>query len=94
MEAFSQGRRICPGKKLAENSLFISVTRILWGFDISKAIDPSTGLAVEYNTFAYTDGFNSKPQPFQCCIKPRSAEIREAIEYDAVLGEKFLNRYV
>jgi len=92
--AFGWGRRICPGKQLAENSLFISITRILWGFDIKKAIDPVTGKEDEYNIFAYTDGFNSKPQPFRCVIEPRSEQIREVIESEAKLGERFLERYI
>jgi hypothetical protein len=74
--------------------LFISITRILWGFDIKKAIDPVTGKEDEYNIFAYTDGFNSKPQPFRCVIEPRSEQIREVIESEAKLGEKFLERYI
>ena len=29
------GRRLCPGIHIAEQSLFIVVSRMLWGFDIS-----------------------------------------------------------
>jgi hypothetical protein len=94
MDAYIQGRRICPGKLLAENSLFISITRILWGFNISKCVDPTTGVEEVYNTFAYTDGFNSRPQPFRCSITPRSPKIQETIEREAKLGENFLERYI
>jgi len=90
--AFGWGRRICPGKLLAENSLFITITRVLWAFKISKAID-GNGKEITPDVFAYTDGFNSKPQPFQCCIQPRSAEIQQTIEREARLGEQFLDKY-
>lgn len=29
------GRRSCPGERIAEDSLFIVITRVLWAFDIS-----------------------------------------------------------
>jgi hypothetical protein len=90
---FTQGRRICPGKQLAENSLFISIIRVLWAFNISKVIDPKTGQEITPNIFAYTDGFNSKPQPFQCRIQPRSVAIQQVIEREARLGEQFLDKY-
>ena len=37
--AFGFGRRICPGRYLAENSLFIAFCSILHVFNISKALD-------------------------------------------------------
>ncbi|KAI5806620.1 cytochrome P450 [Peziza echinospora] len=91
--AFGWGRRTCPGKLLAENSLFITITRILWGFNINKALDES-GSEITPNTFAYTDGFNSKPQPFRCEIKPRDARIEAIINNEGQMGEEFLARYV
>jgi cytochrome P450 len=38
--AFGVGRRACPGQQVANASLYIVLSRILWGFDISAA---STG---------------------------------------------------
>ncbi|KAI5803166.1 cytochrome P450 [Geopyxis carbonaria] len=91
--AFGWGRRICPGKTLAEASLFISITRILWGFTIAAPVDPATGESIRPDTFAYTDGFNSKPKPFRCVIAPRSPEIQAVIERDAADADQFLERY-
>lgn len=88
-----QGRRICPGKRLAENSLFIAITRILWGFNISKVQDPETKEEITPSIFAYTDGFNSKPHPFPCVITPRSEQHRDAIIRDARQADEFLDRY-
>lgn len=91
--AFGWGRRICPGKLLAENSLFITIARVLWAFNISKAKDES-GVEITPNIFDYTDGFNSKPQPFLCDIQVRSPVIEEIINSEAQEGERFLGRYL
>jgi len=32
--AFGTGRRICPGLQVADSSLFIAISRILWAFDL------------------------------------------------------------
>ncbi|EXJ53388.1 uncharacterized protein A1O5_13377 [Cladophialophora psammophila CBS 110553] len=36
---FGSGRRICPGMHLAENSLFITIAKILWAFQIAPPLD-------------------------------------------------------
>ena len=82
--SFGWGRRICPGADLAANSLFIALAKILWSFDIL----PIKG--VQYDTFAYTEGFNIRPQKFECEIRVRSAAHREVLvrelkEAEAVL---------
>ena len=35
--AFGVGRRACPGLQVANSSLYIVISRILWGFDITVA---------------------------------------------------------
>lgn len=93
MLTYWQGRRICPGKLLAENSLSITIIRILWAFNISKAKD-GFGVEITPNIFDYTDGFNSKPQPFSCDIQARSAAIEKIINSEAQEGERFLDKYL
>ncbi|KAK5657891.1 hypothetical protein OQA88_2440 [Cercophora sp. LCS_1] len=77
---FGWGRRVCSGQALAEQGTWITVARLLWGFDISKWKDPKTGEVEDVDIFAFTNGLNMRPQPFRCEIKPRSEEIREAME--------------
>lgn len=36
---FGFGRRICPGMHLGLNSLYITISRMLWAFDIKPAKD-------------------------------------------------------
>ena len=38
--AFGVGRRECPGRHVADASLFIAISRILWAFDISSGSHP------------------------------------------------------
>ena len=77
--AFGWGRRICPGNNIALNSVFINIVRILWAFDLAKAKD-ANGDDVPVDIFAFTDGFNSLPRPFEVAITPRSKERAAVVE--------------
>ncbi|KLO08559.1 cytochrome P450 [Schizopora paradoxa] len=68
--AFGFGRRICPGKDLADPSLFLSVAMTLAVFNINKAKDAS-GTEIE-PLYEYTPGLISHPKEFKCSITPRS----------------------
>ncbi|KAH9483265.1 Cytochrome P450 monooxygenase 74 [Psilocybe cubensis] len=69
--AFGFGRRICPGKHLAENSLFIAISMILTVFNISKG-DHEVTAAFEEDLISY-------PKPFKCKIEPRSDLIKKLV---------------
>jgi cytochrome P450 len=85
--SFGWGRRICPGADLAANSLFIALAKILWAFDIV----PIKGRA--YNTFAYTQGFNIRPQKFECEINVRSENHRSVLERELKDAGDMLERF-
>ncbi|KZL65211.1 O-methylsterigmatocystin oxidoreductase (cytochrome P450 oxidoreductase), partial [Colletotrichum tofieldiae] len=76
-EAFGYGRRICPGRFLADESLFIIISRLLAAFDIRKAVDAS-GNELDPEIHA-TAGLISRPLEFPYSIKPRSAKAVELI---------------
>jgi cytochrome P450 len=50
---FGWGRRVCAGQALAEQGTFISVARLLWAFNIQKALDES-GNDIPVDIFSYT----------------------------------------
>jgi len=75
--AFGIGRRACPGMHLAEASTSIACAMSLAVFNITKAVDEN-GLIIE-PVVSYTDASISRPEPFQCSIKPRSAKAEEMI---------------
>jgi len=74
---FGYGRRVCPGKAFAHQSLWILAASILATFNIS---------AIEGETLKYelADGVVTVPKPFGCNITPRSKQteqlVRSAVE--------------
>ncbi|KAJ7270424.1 cytochrome P450 [Mycena rebaudengoi] len=68
--AFGFGRRICPGKDMAQWSMWITVASILASFSISKSVDEK-GIGIEPSG-EYTSGLLCAPLPFKCNIIPRS----------------------
>ncbi|KAJ7088056.1 cytochrome P450 [Mycena belliarum] len=62
---FGFGRRVCPGRELAEMSLFTCVATTLAVFDIAAGEGP---VPVHENT----QGTISHPKPFDCVVRPRS----------------------
>ena len=76
---FGFGRRICVGMHLARHSLFITIARILWAFDIVPLTN-ERGEQVLPDRWNFTNGFNSKPVSFKCLVKPRTIRAAEYIE--------------
>ncbi|ETS80084.1 hypothetical protein PFICI_07613 [Pestalotiopsis fici W106-1] len=68
--SYGAGRRACPGVHLAEKSLFIVISRTLWGFNVEKAVG-TDGDVIEPET-KMMPGFLSVPEPFKCSITCRS----------------------
>ncbi|KAI8939661.1 hypothetical protein NX059_003418 [Plenodomus lindquistii] len=73
--SYGAGRRACPGVHVAERSLFINVSRVLWGFNLRKKVDKN-GKEVKV-TDRMMPGFFSVAEPFECDITPRSAKHAE-----------------
>ncbi|RDB16524.1 O-methylsterigmatocystin oxidoreductase [Hypsizygus marmoreus] len=67
---FGFGRRSCPGKVVADTSLFILAAMALAVFDISKFVD-ANGVTVE-PVMKPLNGSVSHLEPFKCSVKPRS----------------------
>jgi cytochrome P450 len=70
--AFGFGRRICPGRYLAESNLFLSVAQLLATFKIEKPLD-ERGVPIEPAVIS-TAGLLDHPQDFLYKISPRSLE--------------------
>ncbi|KAH8696212.1 cytochrome P450 [Talaromyces proteolyticus] len=62
---FGFGRRVCPGRILGENALYINIAQTLAVFKISTKDD---------TTYRFTPGTISRPEPFECIVKPRSPQ--------------------
>ncbi|KAJ7792939.1 cytochrome P450 [Mycena olivaceomarginata] len=74
------GRRICPGRKLATSSLFITIASVLATFEISPAVDKN-GRTIEPSG-EYGSGMLRYPKPFECSIKPRGPEAAALVSED------------
>ncbi|KXN86997.1 O-methylsterigmatocystin oxidoreductase [Leucoagaricus sp. SymC.cos] len=67
---FGYGRRVCPGRHLADVSVWITICAILTVFDILPAKDDK-GSVIEVKP-KFVSGVIRSPKPFNCIIKPRS----------------------
>ena len=70
---FGAGRRSCQGLHIAERSLFLAISRMLWAFDIVPAKDEE-GKDILPDSSKVTQGFVCMPEPYKATIRPRSAE--------------------
>ncbi|KAF9261907.1 cytochrome P450 [Marasmius fiardii PR-910] len=68
--AFGFGRRICPGRYLAFNSVWLAITYLLANFTIAKEVDKD-GKEID-PIIEYPDELLSHPLPFNCRFTPRS----------------------
>ncbi|KAJ0164483.1 O-methylsterigmatocystin oxidoreductase [Colletotrichum tanaceti] len=69
---FGFGRRVCIGRFLADNSVWIVVATMLATLNIRKKIG-ADGQVIEPNV-AFTNGGTCHPEHFDCSITPRSKE--------------------
>jgi len=77
----SQGRRICPGLHVADASLIIAMSRILWAFDVKP--DPTEDNRVMPMDDIKTIGAIPKPAPFKCRITIRNPETAAIVKESA-----------
>jgi len=75
---FGFGRRICPGRHVAESILWLELACILSTFSISKAKDEN-GSEIDISPDAFLDAYITHPLPFKCSIVPRSKQTETLI---------------
>ncbi|KAJ5375883.1 cytochrome P450 [Penicillium cosmopolitanum] len=75
------GRRLCQGIFVAEASLYIAVSRLLWGFNIT----PVEGEALDMD--AKITGLVTKPQPYRVSIKSRSPGHEDLMRKEREIGK-------
>ncbi|KER00066.1 hypothetical protein AUEXF2481DRAFT_31 [Aureobasidium subglaciale EXF-2481] len=75
---FGFGRRICPGRMLADASLFLTFAQSLAVFNINKEVDAEGNVVEPIHEFM--SGIVAYPKAFKVNITPRSPEHEEMIE--------------
>ncbi|KAE8401933.1 cytochrome P450 [Aspergillus pseudonomiae] len=79
--SFGFGRRVCPGRNLADSNLWLTIARTLAAFNIAKPIRNGKEVDIQPE---FKPMLISHPDPFDVDIKPRSAGHEELIR----AGEK------
>ncbi|KAI1502980.1 putative cytochrome P450 [Biscogniauxia marginata] len=75
---FGAGRRICPGMHVAERSLFLAISRLLWAFDFKRPVDDD-GNEIVPDSSQVTQGFVCAPLPFKAVITARDERRAEIV---------------
>ncbi|CAG8247576.1 unnamed protein product [Penicillium olsonii] len=75
--SFGFGRRLCPGRLVADISLFLTISHTLAVFNITKPLNKD-GQEVE-SSVNFTPGIISHPEEYECVFTPRSNEHREHV---------------
>lgn len=80
---FGFGRRICPGRELADSDLFLTIAISLAAFNIVKTKNAT--YSEDDSSLRFMSGVVSHPIEFECEAEPRSeksAELVRAVEYE------------
>ena len=67
---FGAGRRICPGMHVADRSLFLGITGILWSFSITPKKD-AQGRDILPDADNLVVAISARPETFEANILPR-----------------------
>lgn len=71
---FGAGRRICPGMWVAEREIWLSISRLIWAFNLEAVPEHPIDLK-EY------DGLSGRsPVPFQIYLKPRHDNVEKVLK--------------
>ncbi|KAJ6508852.1 cytochrome P450 [Mycena sanguinolenta] len=85
MLAFGFGRRICPGRHIANATVWATIVSVLSTFNIAKAKDVA-GKEINIDP-KYSDGMISHPETFACSITPRSETAKTLVQATAETRE-------
>lgn len=75
---FGAGRRVCQGMHIAERSLFLAISRLLWAFDFEMAVDEE-GKKIVPDADELQEGVFVQPKRFPARVAVRSEERAEAV---------------
>ncbi|GKU07111.1 unnamed protein product [Fusarium langsethiae] len=80
---FGFGRRVCTGRNIARNSLFIILARLLWAYDVEGAVT-NKGEDLSLDDLECSEGFVTAPQHYNLKFKLRDAKAGQLI---AAIGD-------
>ncbi|KAF5385581.1 hypothetical protein D9757_006773 [Collybiopsis confluens] len=77
ISAFGFGRRVCPGRYMADNTVWLTIASVLATLNLGKAKDEA-GSEIEVSE-EFTNAFFCHPKPYKCSIAPRSPSAKGLI---------------
>ena len=80
ISTFGFGRRTCPGKQIAQNSMFIAIARILWAYNISHY--HINGKKVPIDPLDTKQTLGAGPSPFKASFSIRSPAHQRIVEQE------------
>ena len=87
---FGAGRRLCQGVHIAERSLYLGMSRILWGFNLKKPLDQA-GNPITPDLDDLVGGITVHPNAYKIDIVPRSPERTAAIRQAVKDAERLID---
>lgn len=79
--AFGYGRRKCPGRIVARDTVWITAASLLTAFNIVEAFNKD-GRPFAVDEVEFTSEMISRPPQFTCIFEPRSSATESLIEHD------------
>ncbi|KAJ7224125.1 cytochrome P450 [Mycena pura] len=89
---FGFGRRLCPGKHVALQTVYISIVRILWAFNTLPSSN-AEGKPILPSADDFTTGLITRPTPFPCRFEPRTGSTAEVVHAEADRAETELTAW-
>jgi len=77
IHAFGFGRRVCVGRHMADESVWLAIASVLATLTLGKAKDEE-GNEIEISE-EYTSSFFRHPKPYRCSIAPRTPNAEKLI---------------
>ncbi|KAF8342447.1 cytochrome P450 [Amanita rubescens] len=89
--AAHRSHRLCPGRHMARDVLWLMMASVLATFNILKEKDEN-GVDIDIDQNAFTSGLSSSPRPFKCAVVPRSPRAAKLIRTVATAAKESMNR--
>ncbi|WQF82048.1 Putative cytochrome P450 [Colletotrichum destructivum] len=87
--SFGYGRRLCPGRHVGRDGLWIMFARLLWAFEMEAPTEAATGKKVVIDPMAMPPlGIVIAPKPFEALFKPRGEWVEELVHGELERSEK------
>lgn len=76
---------------LADRSIYLAISRLLWAFDFRRAVDPDTKQEIFPDMDGLVDGMMCLPGPFKANMVPRSAAKAQCVREEWAEVAKLLD---